>query len=66
MNSIAAYCMDHLFGDFIAKNLTTNLGTKVFDVCGTDYGPLLHGAAALAVAWLLLFWMYRRKIFLRI
>jgi len=66
MNSIAAYCMDHLFGDFIYRNLTTNLGTNLFDVLGRPYGPLLHGALALAVAWLLLFWMYRRGIFLRI
>jgi len=27
---------------------------------------LLQGAAVLLVFWLLLFWMYRRKIFLRI
>jgi predicted acyltransferase len=66
MNSIAAYCSDHLFGDFIYNNLTINLGEKAFRVMGNAYEPLLHGAAALLVSWLLLFWLYRRKIFLKI
>jgi len=66
MNSIAAYCMDHLFGDFIQKNLSINFGASIFQVFGADYETLAHGAAVLLVAWLLLFWMYRRKIFLRI
>jgi heparan-alpha-glucosaminide N-acetyltransferase len=66
MNSIAAYCGDHLFNDFFAKNLKTHLGQNFFGFLGSPYEPLLHGAATLLVAWLLLFWMYRRKIFLRI
>jgi predicted acyltransferase len=66
MNSIAAYCSDHLFDGFIYKNLSTNLGSGVFTVLGGAYEPLFHGAATLLVGWLLLFWMYKRKIFLRI
>jgi predicted acyltransferase len=65
-NSIAAYCMAHLFDNFIAKNLTTHLGENVFEVFGPAYAPFLHGAAVLFVLWLILFWMYRRKLFLRI
>ncbi|EDY18414.1 hypothetical protein CfE428DRAFT_4198 [Chthoniobacter flavus Ellin428] len=30
------------------------------------YEPLLLGSASLLVMWLLLLWMYRRKLFLRI
>ena len=66
MNSIAAYCMDHLFEDFIRTNLKTNLGDTVFELFGSAYQSLLLGAAVLVVYWLLLFWMYRRKLFLRI
>jgi predicted acyltransferase len=66
MNSIAAYCMAHLFGDFIASSLKIHLGADVFKFCGAAYEPLLQGAAVLLVYWLLLFWMYRRKIFLRV
>jgi heparan-alpha-glucosaminide N-acetyltransferase len=66
MNSIAAYCMAALFESFIAKNLTIHLGKNAFKILGEPYEPLLHGAAELLVFWLILFWMYRRKIFLRI
>ena len=66
MNSIAAYCMNALFEDFIAKNITTHLGKNVFKILGEAYAPLLHGATVLLVFWLILFWMYKRKIFLRI
>jgi heparan-alpha-glucosaminide N-acetyltransferase len=66
MNSIAAYCIDHLCEDFIRENLTTNLGKHFYDLFGQAYAPLFFGALTLLVFWLLLFWMYRRKIFLRI
>ena len=66
MNSIAAYCMAHLFDDFILKNLKVNLGKDAFGFLGDAYEPLLHGTATMLVFWLILFWMYRRKIFLRI
>lgn len=66
MNSIAAYCIAHLFDGFIIKNLKTHLGQDAFKFMGDPYEPLLHGAAVLLVFWLILFWMYRRKLFLRI
>jgi len=66
MNSIAAYCMAHLFEGFIAKALKTFMGQDTFKMFGAAYEPLLHGAAVLLVLWLILFWMYRRKILLRI
>jgi len=46
--------------------LKTHLGASAFEVLGAAYQPLLQGTAVLLVLWLLLFWMYRRKIFLRI
>jgi predicted acyltransferase len=66
MNSIAAYVIAHLFDGFIEKNLTTHLGKGVFNLFGTAYQPFVHGAATLTVMWLILYWMYRRKLFLRI
>jgi predicted acyltransferase len=66
MNSIAAYCIAHLFVDFIRGALVCHLGRHVFTVLGEAYEPLLLGAAVLAVLWLILFWMYRRAIFLRV
>lgn len=66
MNSIAAYVIAHLFQDFILQNLATHFGRDLFRVFGAAYEPFLHGAAALLVMWLLLYWMYRRKLFLKI
>ena len=66
MNSIAAYCIAHLFEDFVSKALTTNLGSNGFKAFGGVYEPFVHGAAVLLVLWLILLWMYRRKVFLRI
>ncbi len=66
MNSIAAYLIAALFRPFIAKNLTTHLGADVFRIFGPAYEPLVHGLAVLGLMWLILFWMYRRKLFLKI
>ncbi len=66
MNSIAAYCLAHLIGSFIIGSFKTHLGQEVFKRGGTAFEPLLSGIAVLAVYWLILFWMYRRGIFLKI
>lgn len=66
MNSIAAYCMAHLFESFVRNSLKTHLGAGAFRFFGEAYAPFVQGAATLFILWLLLFWMYRRKLFLRI
>jgi predicted acyltransferase len=66
LNSIAAYLIAHLFPDFLISTFRIHLGAKVFDFAGIALQPLLEGAAVLLVCWLVLLWMYRRKLFLRI
>lgn len=66
MNSIAAYLIAHLFDGFIERALPRHLGNGAFLVLGKPYQPFLLGAGVLLVEWLLLWWMCRRKIFLRI
>ena len=66
MNSIAAYLIAHLFEDFITSSLHIHLGRKPFEIFGPALEPLLLGAVVLFVFWLILFWMYRRKIFLKV
>ena len=65
-NSIAAYLMAHLFEKFIADSFRIHLGSGVFRVFGAGLEPLLLGGAVLLTYWVMLFWMYRRRIFLRI
>jgi len=66
MNSIAAYCIYELTARFIAASLRTHLGDATFRVAGDPYLPFVQGLAVVLVMWLILFWMYRRRIFLRI
>jgi heparan-alpha-glucosaminide N-acetyltransferase len=66
MNSIAAYCLAHLIHHFTVEAFKTHLGQKIFQMCGTGLVPLVEGLAVLAVFWLILYWMYRRRLFLRI
>ena len=66
MNSIAAYCMAHLFEGFILSSLTTHLGAAAFNVFGETVAPFFRGALVLLIFWLILLWMYRRRLFLKI
>jgi len=67
MNSIAAYCLSASFvKPELHKLVKRHLGAEMFEVCGWEYALLLHGAVTLALLWLILFWMYRRKVFLRV
>lgn len=65
-NSIAAYCLSWLVAEGVEKALYRHLGHAPFLIFGAAYEPLLHGGATLGILWLLLFWMHRRQIFLRI
>jgi predicted acyltransferase len=66
MNSIAAYVLADYFGRQISDAFRIHLGDAPFRMFGENLALLTRGAVQLAVYWLILFWMYRRKIFLRI
>lgn len=65
-NSIAAYCLAHLIEDFLRSSFRTHLPKGIFASFGAAYEPLVAGSAVLAVYWLILFWMDRRKIYLKV
>ena len=65
-NSIAIYVMSWTIEHFITSALLRHLGRAPFAVLGPPFEPVLRGAGVLLVFWAILFWMYRRKIFLRI
>ena len=66
VNSIAAYLIAHLFEGFIAESFQIHAGQGIFASFGTAVAPLVRGVVVLTIYWLMLFWMYRRKLFLRI
>ncbi len=65
-NSIAIYVMSWTIEHFIASALVRHLGTAPFALLGQPFQPVLRGIGVLIVFWLILLWMYRKKIFLRI
>jgi heparan-alpha-glucosaminide N-acetyltransferase len=66
MNSIAAYLIAHLFEDFIAAALPRHFGHGWFMFAGPAYKDFLLGVGILFFEWLMLYWMYRKRIFLRV
>lgn len=65
-NSIAAYLIAHLFETFFRQSFRTHLGPGAFRIFGEGPEPFVQGLAVLLAYWLILFWMYRRKLFLKI
>jgi len=65
-NSIAAYVIAHFGERFFLDTLRIHLGAHFFAFLGAPYEPLLRGLVVLSLYWLVLWWMYRRKIFLKI
>jgi predicted acyltransferase len=63
MNSIAIYLMSQLMRPWVGDLLKTHLGASWF---GGDYGAVTRDCLTLVIFCLICWWMYRRKIFLRI
>jgi predicted acyltransferase len=66
MNSIAIYVLVHLIDGFVIESFKVHFGRGVFNLLGEGKATLLSGGYALLVFWLMLLWMYRRKLFIRI
>jgi len=66
MNSIAIYVMSWTMEPFFNKAIETHLGWALSPLAGPTLQPVLHGFVLVFTFWLILFWMYRRKLFLRI
>jgi heparan-alpha-glucosaminide N-acetyltransferase len=64
-NSIAAYCLAHLLPGFIRDTAKTHFGANVFAQFG-PYEHLASGADVFLALWLILFWMWQRKIFVKV
>ena len=65
MNSIAIYVMSWTMGLFFYKALERHLG-RLLALAGPTFQPVLQGFGVILVFWIILFWVYRRKLFLRI
>ena len=66
VNSIAMYVIVHVAEHYTAEALRTHLGRGTFQAFGAAYEPILVGGVSLLIFWLMLLWMYRRNIYIRI
>ncbi len=62
MNAIAVYMATHVFnfrhiGDIFVNGLDKYVG---------DWSSFIHAVAAFAVIWLIMWWMYRKRLFIKI
>ena len=66
MNSIAVYCMSMLLKPWVRGTLRRHAGEGVYEVFGKLWAPMVEASVFLLFCWAVAWWMYRRKIFLRI
>ena len=65
-NSIAVYAMGMLLAPWTSTTLKTHLGQNVFQMFGLAWEPTLEAISVGLILWLICWWMYRRRLFLRI
>ncbi len=66
VNSIAAYVFAHTIDSFIASTMSIHLGNQYNQFLGVSYSTLVSGTLILFFEILILWWMYRKKIFIKI
>jgi predicted acyltransferase len=66
MNSIAAYMMAHICEEFIQSSFRINLGMGFLSMFGTSLEPFFLGVLTMLAYWAILYWMYKKKVFIRI
>ncbi len=66
MNSIAAYVMAELCRNFVESSFRIHLGEGVLNCLGPGMEPTLVGVLTMCAYWLVLYWMFKKKIFVRI
>ncbi|CAG4993092.1 hypothetical protein DYBT9275_01101 [Dyadobacter sp. CECT 9275] len=65
-NSIAAYIIAHTIDSFIDQSFRINISPQYDTIFGLPYRTLVSGTVILLVEWLILRWMYTKKLFIRI
>lgn len=66
LNPITLYCLFQLSTSFIRNQLQIHLGQDIFAIFGDLWIPMMKRAGVLLILWLIILWMYRRKVFLRL
>jgi predicted acyltransferase len=66
MNSIAIYVMSWTMEPFVRSALHRHFGWLINSTVSPVFQPIAYGFGIILSFWLILYWMYKRKLFLRI
>ena len=67
VNPITFYILSWTLVDAINSNLSRHLGPSFFKmIAGDTFGPLLGTICMVTTLWLIVYWMYKRKVYVRI
>jgi hypothetical protein len=58
--------MAELMRNFVESSFRIHLGERVLNIFGAGFEPTIVGALTLCAYWLILYWMFRKRIFIRI
>jgi heparan-alpha-glucosaminide N-acetyltransferase len=62
MNSLVMYLLAAFLDGWTRRTLNTHFGV----LFGGTFGPMLESAAVLVVFWLVCWWLYRRRVFVKV
>ena len=65
-NSIAAYIFAHTLNDFIDNSFRIHISTNYDLIFGEAYRSLVSGTIILLIEFWILYWMYKKKLFIRV
>ena len=65
-NSIVGYVISRIYPAFAFNGIRRIVGSRVFGVMGPAYDPAFYGCVVLAGYWLVLYVLYRRRVFVRV
>ena len=65
-NSIVMYCISHQLKPWVGTTLRMYLGRDIFQILGESWEPTVRSIMIGLAFWLICYWLYRRKIFIRV
>jgi predicted acyltransferase len=66
MNSIVMYCMEELSHGWFQRTLKIHFGDGIFHILDKPYEPFVARLWVLLAMWVVCWWLYRQRIFIRI
>ena len=66
-NSIVAYILSKAnFQMLVSSTLHTHLGQQYDKIFGKEYATIVNGFLIIFIMWYLLYWMYKKKVFIKV